>query len=94
MRSWFLFTSAKSDDFKTTYFYHFKNQENLGFFNADAESEIWQNYIGYIDDMIVEGFFNCIYCSLNYFAENMEVTNRLLGDSRCLLSQSPKSQRF
>ena len=52
-------------------------QENLTYFNADAESDIWLNYVGYIDDMIVEGFFNCIYCSLNYFAENMEVSLNL-----------------
>jgi len=48
-------------------------QENLEHFNADPESEIWQDYISYVDNMVVEGFFHCIYCSLNYFIENTEV---------------------
>ncbi|XP_039265498.2 dynein beta chain, ciliary-like [Styela clava] len=48
-------------------------QENLVLFRADAESEIWQAYIGYIDDMLIEGFFSCIYTSLNYLMDNTEM---------------------
>ncbi|CAK8695850.1 unnamed protein product [Clavelina lepadiformis] len=47
-------------------------QENLNYFSGNAESDIWQAYISYIDDMVIDGFFNCIFCSLNYFIENTE----------------------
>lgn len=48
-------------------------QENLQLFQADKDSEMWHNYISHVDEMVIEGFFNCIFCSLNYFVENMEV---------------------
>uniref|UniRef100_H2ZKA8 AAA+ ATPase domain-containing protein n=1 Tax=Ciona savignyi TaxID=51511 RepID=H2ZKA8_CIOSA len=47
-------------------------KENLNFFNAVESSEIWQAYISYLDDMVIDGFFNCIFCSLNYFMENTD----------------------
>lgn len=48
-------------------------QENLGLFQADAESLTWQSYVDYIDDYIVDGLFNTILCSLTYFLENTDV---------------------
>ncbi|KAK7113097.1 dynein beta chain, ciliary-like [Littorina saxatilis] len=47
--------------------------ENLGLFQADAESLTWQSYVDYIDDYIVDGLFNTILCSLTYFLENTDV---------------------
>ncbi|KAM5310557.1 dynein axonemal heavy chain 9 isoform 2-T2 [Glossophaga mutica] len=47
-------------------------QENLGLFSADPASNIWKSYINYIDDMLLEGFFLAIECSLQYLLENTE----------------------
>ncbi|XP_057392157.1 dynein axonemal heavy chain 9 [Balaenoptera acutorostrata] len=47
-------------------------QENLGLFSADPTSSIWKTYINYIDDMLVDGFFLAIECSLKYLLENTE----------------------
>jgi dynein heavy chain len=34
---------------------------------------MWQTYLDYADDYVVEGFFNTIVCSLNYFLDNTDV---------------------
>ncbi|XP_023561192.1 dynein heavy chain 9, axonemal [Octodon degus] len=47
-------------------------QENLGLFSADPASNIWKNYINYIDDMLQNGLFLAIKCSLKYLLENTE----------------------
>ncbi|XP_013396327.1 dynein beta chain, ciliary isoform X2 [Lingula anatina] len=44
-------------------------QQNLEFFKADAESDIWKAYVDYVDEMAVDGFFNTIHCSLNFFLD-------------------------
>ncbi|XP_036884188.1 dynein heavy chain 9, axonemal isoform X2 [Sturnira hondurensis] len=47
-------------------------QENLGLFSADPASNIWKTYVNYIDDMLLDGFFLAIECSLQYLLENTE----------------------
>ncbi|XP_066120408.1 dynein axonemal heavy chain 9 [Saccopteryx bilineata] len=47
-------------------------QENLGLFSADPTSNIWKTYVDYIDDMLLDGFFLAIECSLKYLLENTE----------------------
>uniref|UniRef100_A0A667HTJ9 Dynein axonemal heavy chain 9 n=1 Tax=Lynx canadensis TaxID=61383 RepID=A0A667HTJ9_LYNCA len=47
-------------------------QENLGLFAADPTSNIWKAYVKYIDDMLLDGFFLAIECSLKYLLENTE----------------------
>ncbi|XP_061032339.1 dynein axonemal heavy chain 9 [Eubalaena glacialis] len=47
-------------------------QENLGLFSADPTSSIWKTYVNYVDDMLVDGFFLAIECSLKYLLENTE----------------------
>ncbi|XP_057572498.1 dynein axonemal heavy chain 9 [Hippopotamus amphibius kiboko] len=47
-------------------------QENLGLFSADPASSIWKTYVNYVDDMLVDGFFLAIECSLKYLLENTE----------------------
>ncbi|XP_024836323.2 dynein axonemal heavy chain 9 isoform X6 [Bos taurus] len=47
-------------------------QENLGLFSADSTSDIWKTYVNYIDDMLLDGFFLAIECSLKYLLENTE----------------------
>nr|XP_058139450.1 dynein axonemal heavy chain 9 isoform X3 [Dasypus novemcinctus] len=47
-------------------------QENLGLFSVDPTSTIWKTYVNYIDDMLLDGFFLAIECSLKYLLENTE----------------------
>ncbi|XP_047613273.1 dynein axonemal heavy chain 9 isoform X3 [Phacochoerus africanus] len=47
-------------------------QENLCLFSADPTSSIWKTYVNYIDDMLLDGFFLAIECSLKYLLENTE----------------------
>ncbi|KAM8815016.1 dynein axonemal heavy chain 9 [Rhynchonycteris naso] len=47
-------------------------QENLGLFSVDPTSNIWKTYVNYIDDMLLDGFFLAIECSLKYLLENTE----------------------
>ncbi|XP_049439851.1 dynein axonemal heavy chain 11 [Epinephelus fuscoguttatus] len=47
-------------------------QENMVLFHADPASEAWQSYLEYVDEMVVEGLFNHISHSLQFFADNME----------------------
>ncbi|XP_035888861.1 dynein heavy chain 9, axonemal isoform X3 [Phyllostomus discolor] len=47
-------------------------QENLGLFSADPASNSWKTYVNYIDDMLQDGFFLTIECSLQYLLENTE----------------------
>ncbi|XP_008058125.2 dynein heavy chain 9, axonemal-like [Carlito syrichta] len=47
-------------------------QENLGLFSADPTSNIWKAYVNSIDDMLQNGFFLAIECSLKYLLENTE----------------------
>ncbi|XP_062322712.1 dynein axonemal heavy chain 11 isoform X2 [Osmerus eperlanus] len=46
-------------------------QENMSYFCADPASELWQSYLEYVDEMLVEGFFCAIRHSLEFFVENM-----------------------
>ena len=45
---------------------------NLELFKATEDSDHWRNYLDYIDDMILDGFFNAVQCSLAYLLENTE----------------------
>uniref|UniRef100_A0A8C3IZU9 DYH9 protein n=1 Tax=Chrysemys picta bellii TaxID=8478 RepID=A0A8C3IZU9_CHRPI len=51
---------------------HARVQENLSLFAADPTSEVWKAYIDYVDEMILDGFFNAIECSLKYLLENTD----------------------
>ena len=33
---------------------------------------MWRAYVDYVDEMVVDGFFNTIHCSLKYLLENTE----------------------
>ncbi|XP_077110730.1 dynein axonemal heavy chain 9 isoform X2 [Ranitomeya variabilis] len=47
-------------------------QENMQLFSADPDSEVWTAYVDYIDDMVLDGFFNAIECSLKFILDNMD----------------------
>ena len=46
-------------------------QENVALFKAAEDTPEWIAYKEYIDDMVVEGFFNAIITSLEYLQSNM-----------------------
>ncbi|XP_060906749.1 dynein axonemal heavy chain 11 [Labrus mixtus] len=47
-------------------------QENMALLNADPDSEAWQSYLEFVDEMVVEGLFSYISHSLQFFVDNME----------------------
>lgn len=47
--------------------------ENATFFEANVETDTWKAYIEYLDEMVVDGFFQCILCSLTYFLNSTDV---------------------
>uniref|UniRef100_A0A6I8PBB0 Dynein axonemal heavy chain 17 n=1 Tax=Ornithorhynchus anatinus TaxID=9258 RepID=A0A6I8PBB0_ORNAN len=51
--------------------------ENQRLFLADPASGPWLAYVEHIDDMVLEGFFTAIECSLNFLLENTDPKSRL-----------------
>ncbi|XP_053153093.1 dynein axonemal heavy chain 9 isoform X3 [Hemicordylus capensis] len=51
---------------------HFLIEENLKLFAADSVSDVWKAYLEHVDDIILDGFFNAIECSLKYLLENTD----------------------
>ncbi|XP_041830036.1 dynein heavy chain 9, axonemal-like isoform X1 [Melanotaenia boesemani] len=51
---------------------HFLLKSNQALFRAEPSSEEWKAYVEYIDDMIVDGFFSSIECSLKFFLDNTD----------------------
>lgn len=47
-------------------------KENLDLFRADSSSDIWKAYVDYVDEMVVDGFFSTIHCSLKFLLDNTE----------------------
>ncbi|XP_066570660.1 dynein axonemal heavy chain 11 [Amia ocellicauda] len=47
-------------------------EENRSLFCADPSSDAWKAYVEFVDEMVVEGFFSSILCSLDFFIENTE----------------------
>lgn len=51
---------------------HAMIKENLDYFKATEDSDDWRAYIEYLDDLVVDGFFECVSCSLKYLMENTD----------------------
>lgn len=51
----------------------------------DAESEVWVNYLKYVDDLVKEGFRSVIKHSLEYLVENTDSEKAKASDSVPLL---------
>ncbi|XP_059180294.1 dynein axonemal heavy chain 9-like [Centropristis striata] len=51
---------------------HFLLKSNLELFRAEQTSEEWNAYVEYVDNMIIDGFFNSIECSLRFFLDNTD----------------------
>ena len=53
-------------------------QENKAYFKADASSDIWKAYVDNIDEMVIDGFFNTIHCSLKFMLGNTDAKAEVL----------------
>ncbi|KAK2835022.1 hypothetical protein Q5P01_015506 [Channa striata] len=51
---------------------HFLVKSNLMLLRADPSCEEWKAYVEYIDDMVMDGFFSSIECSLKFFLDNTD----------------------
>ncbi|KAM6142342.1 LOW QUALITY PROTEIN: dynein axonemal heavy chain 11 [Phoenicopterus ruber ruber] len=51
---------------------HHLVEGNLKLFKADSSSASWKIYIEYVDDIVVNGLYNIIMSSLDFFLENTE----------------------
>ena len=47
-------------------------KQNLELFRADENSDIWRSYVDYVDEMVVDGFFNTIHCTIKTMLSNTE----------------------
>ncbi|KAI5645013.1 dynein heavy chain and region d6 of dynein motor domain-containing protein [Phthorimaea operculella] len=54
-------------------------KENMELFNMqeNQESEIWLNYVAFIDNLLEESLFKCIATSMGYITEHMNPKNNL-----------------
>ena len=48
------------------------HQENQQLLQADPDTDIWRAYVDYIDEIVVDRFFNTIQCSLRFLLTNTE----------------------
>ncbi len=48
-------------------------QDNMSLFKADPSSAQWKVYVDYVDEMVIDGFFNATESSLKFFLENTGV---------------------
>ena len=46
--------------------------ENLQHFQAQPGSAVWENYLDYLDDLVVDGLYSCVNTSLVYLQQNMD----------------------
>uniref|UniRef100_A0A8B9MIW9 Dynein axonemal heavy chain 17 n=1 Tax=Accipiter nisus TaxID=211598 RepID=A0A8B9MIW9_9AVES len=47
-------------------------KENQSLLLADPASDIWKAYVDYVDEIVLDGFFAAIECSLKYLLENTD----------------------
>ncbi len=47
-------------------------QENLSLFRASQDTDTWKAYVDYVDEMVVDGFFSTIHCSLKFLLDATE----------------------
>ena len=51
---------------------HVLVKENLDYFQAEEDSDHWRSYLDYLDDVVLDGLFECVQCSLQYLKENTD----------------------
>ena len=71
-------------------------QQNQEFFKADPNTDTWKAYVDYVDEMIVDGFFNTIHCSLQYMLNNTDtkLSPTPLSEARLELQVTFKFHHF
>jgi len=42
----------------------------LDLLRAQDDSDMWMAYVDYVDEMVVDGFFTAIQCSLKFLLDN------------------------
>ncbi|NXX93579.1 DYH9 protein, partial [Centropus bengalensis] len=47
-------------------------QENQNLLLGDSASDVWKAYVDYVDEIVLDGFFTAIECSLKYLLENTD----------------------
>ncbi|NWX21666.1 DYH9 protein, partial [Aegotheles bennettii] len=47
-------------------------KENQSLLLAEPSSDIWKAYVDYLDEIVLDGFFTAIECSLRYLLENTD----------------------
>lgn len=47
-------------------------QQNLEFFKANDNTDTWKAYVDYVDEMIVDGFYTTILCSIRFLLDNTD----------------------
>ncbi|XP_064623162.1 dynein beta chain, ciliary-like [Lineus longissimus] len=57
-------------------------QENQELFKATADTDTWKAYVDYVDEMVVEGFFYNLHCSVNFLLENTEAKSMPLFEAQ------------
>ncbi|NXC42955.1 DYH9 protein, partial [Penelope pileata] len=51
---------------------HSLMKENQSLLTADPASDVWKAYVDYMDEIVLDGFFTAIECSLKYLLENTD----------------------
>ena len=51
-------------------------KQNCEQFKADENTDMWKAYVDYVDEMVVDGFFNTINCSLKYMLDHTEAKQK------------------
>ncbi len=51
-----------------------ENKKLLQPSSGEGEDTSWHNYVSYIDEMIIDGCFNTVQASLNYFLSETDVS--------------------
>ncbi len=49
---------------------HLSKQYNPLPHQAEEDSDIWRRYLEYLDEIVLDGLFTCIQCSLQYLLDN------------------------
>uniref|UniRef100_A0A8D2N608 Dynein axonemal heavy chain 17 n=1 Tax=Zonotrichia albicollis TaxID=44394 RepID=A0A8D2N608_ZONAL len=47
-------------------------EENQSLLRAEPASDAWKGYLDYVDEIVLDGFFTAIECSLKYLLENTD----------------------
>ncbi len=60
----------------------------MSLFKADQSSAQWKVYVEYIDEMVIDGFYNAVESSLKFFLENTGVFLFFLSFTKMIIGIS------